>query len=58
MCRVRSIVKTDTLISHEDLRNCRSTDTRHTRGKDKELWLVEGETKLVNLANIERRIIV
>jgi hypothetical protein len=69
MCRVRSVVideidnstlklKTDTLISHENLRNCRSTDNRHTRGEGKELWLVEGETKLVNPANIERRIIV
>lgn len=51
-------LKTDTLISHEDLRNCRSTDNRHTRGKGKELWLVEGKMKLVNLASIEQRIIV
>jgi hypothetical protein len=69
MCRVRSVVidkidnstlklKTDTLISHENLRNCRSTDNRHTRGEGKELWLVEGETKLVNPANVKRHIIV
>jgi len=51
-------LKTDTLILHENLHNCHSTDNRHTRGKGKELWLVEGETKLVNLENIGQRIIV
>jgi hypothetical protein len=68
MCRVRSVVmdeidntlklKTDTLISHENLRNCRSTDNRHTRGKGKELWLVEEKAKLVNPPSVERHIIV
>ena len=68
MCRVRSVVmdeidntlklKTDALISHENLCNCRSTDNRHTRGKGKELWLVEEKAKLVNPESIKRHIIV
>ncbi|KAF0484407.1 hypothetical protein F8M41_023009 [Gigaspora margarita] len=40
----------------KDLSNVRSTDNRHIRGNDKELWLVEGESILVEPTNIERRI--
>ena len=69
MYQVRSVVvdeidnnmlklKIDTLISHENLRNCRSTDNWHTREKGKELWLVEREAKLINPANIEWHILV
>jgi hypothetical protein len=64
MCRVRSIVvdetdnntlklKVDILLSHENLPNCHSTDSRHTRRNGNELWLVEGKMKLLNIANIE-----
>lgn len=69
MCRVRGVVidevdnnslklKIDTILSHEHLPNCRSTDNRHTRGNGKELWLVEGEVNLINPIYIERRIVV
>ena len=64
MCRVRGVVademdnntlklKIDQLLSHKNLPNCRSTDNRHSRSNSKELWLVEGEAKFVNPANIE-----
>ncbi|GES99006.1 hypothetical protein GLOIN_2v1880882 [Rhizophagus clarus] len=69
ICRVRGIVideldnntlklKVDTLLSHENLPNCRFNDNRHTRGNNMELWLVEDAVKLVNPANIEQRIVV
>ncbi|CAG8560398.1 12892_t:CDS:2, partial [Cetraspora pellucida] len=67
ICRVRGVVvdktdnnslklKVDRIISHKDLPNIRPTDNRHIRGNGKELWLIEGETNLVNPANIERHV--
>ena len=51
-------LKINTTFSHEQLPNCRAADSRHTRGNGKEVWLVENEVKLINPANIERRIVV
>ena len=51
-------LKVDLILSHENLPNCHSTDKRHNHGNGNELWLVEDCVKLVNLANIERHIIV
>ncbi|GBC46847.2 hypothetical protein GLOIN_2v1880882 [Rhizophagus irregularis DAOM 181602=DAOM 197198] len=69
MCRVRSVVndemdnntlklKVDMLLKHEKLPNCRPNDNRHTRGNNMELWLVEGEAKLVNPSNVVQHIVV
>ncbi|PKC54996.1 hypothetical protein RhiirA1_446940 [Rhizophagus irregularis] len=69
MCRVRSVVndemdnntlklKVDMLLKHEKLPNCRPNDNRHTRGNNMELWLVEGEAKLVNPTNVVQHIVV
>ncbi|RIA80690.1 hypothetical protein C1645_838254, partial [Glomus cerebriforme] len=46
-------LKINQLLSHKNLLNCRSTDNRHSCDNGKELWLVEGEAKFINPANIE-----
>jgi len=51
-------LKIEAIFSHGQLPNCRAADSRHTRGNGKEVWLVENEVKLINPANIERRIVV
>lgn len=68
ICRVRGVVvdetdeicklKVDRILMHQNLPNCRSSNNRHNRGNDKELWLVEGKPKLIDLECIDRHVVV
>ena len=51
-------LKVDRVLTHQNLPNCRSSNSRHSRGNDRELWLVEGQSKLIDLECIDRRVVV
>ncbi|CAG8795161.1 4489_t:CDS:1, partial [Cetraspora pellucida] len=51
-------VKVDWLLQNKNLPNYRSNSIRHTRGDDKELWLVEGDPIFIDPVNINRHVVV